>query len=67
MSKDKIIVTFSIPIQVKEMLDKLAKMTYSTNTKYVVDIIRKDYAYWFQNKDFQTEKGKLREVNNNVN
>ena len=57
MSKDKVIVTFSIPVKVKEMLDELAKITFSTNTKYIVDMVRKDYAYWFEKK---------KEENNNV-
>lgn len=48
---NKIIVSFSIPIEVKEMLEKLAKATYSSNTKYIVDMIRKDYKYWFDKKE----------------
>ena len=44
---DKTIVSFSFPKKVKEMLNKLAERTYSTKTKYVVDLIRKDYKYWF--------------------
>lgn len=51
MSKDKVIVTFSIPVRVKEMLEELAKITYSTNTKCIVDMIRKDYAFWFNKKE----------------
>ena len=50
MSKNKIIVTFSIPIEVKKMLEDLAEATYSTNTKCIVDLIRKDHAFWVGNK-----------------
>jgi len=50
MSKDKIVVTFSIPVKVKEMLEELAKLTFSSNTKCIVDLIRKDHAYWFDKK-----------------
>ena len=55
MSK-KVVVTFSIPIRVKGMLDELAKANYSSNTKYIVDIITKDYAFWFGNKNIKEEK-----------
>ena len=56
MSKDKITISFSIPTKVKEMLEELASKTYSTNTKYIVDMIRKDYAYWFdKNKKEENE------------
>ena len=55
---DKTIVSFSFPKKVKEMLKRLAERTYSTKTKYVVDMIRKDYKYWFD---------KEKEENNNVN
>ena len=51
MSKDKVIISFSIPVRVKGMLEELAKITYSSNTKYIVDMIRKDYKYWFDKKD----------------
>lgn len=50
MSKNKVIVTFSIPVKVKEMLEAIAEITYSTNTKVIVDMIRKDYDYWFERK-----------------
>ena len=50
MSKDKITISFSIPARLKEMLEELAKITYSTNTKVIVDMIRKDHAYWFDKK-----------------
>ena len=50
MSK-KIIVSFSIPIEVKDMLKVLAERNYSSNTKYIVDLIRKDYKYWFDKKE----------------
>lgn len=50
MSKEKVTISFSIPIQVKEMMEKLAKKSYSTNTKYIVDLIRKDYRYWNDEK-----------------
>ena len=49
-SKVKVIISFSIPTKVKEMLEALAKITYSTNTKVIVDLIRKDYDYWFEKK-----------------
>jgi len=55
MSKDKTIISFSIPTRVKEMLEELAKKTYSTNTKYIVDMVRKDYAYWFDKKKEENE------------
>ena len=48
---NKITVSFSIPVKVKEMLETLAEKNYSTNTKYIVDMIRKDYAYWFEKKE----------------
>ena len=50
MNKEKVTISFSIPAKVKEMLEALASKTYSTNTKYIVDVIRKDYAYWFDKK-----------------
>ena len=50
MSKEKSIITISVPTEVKHMLEELAKMTYSSNTKYIVDMIRKDYNYWFNKK-----------------
>ena len=50
MNKSKTNISFSVPTEVKDMLDELAKMTYSSNTKYIVDIIRKDYGYWFNKK-----------------
>jgi len=59
MSKSKVIVTFSIPVKVKEMLEALAKITYSTNTKVIVDLIRKDYAYWFEKKKEENDNGKV--------
>ena len=48
---NKVIVSFSIPARVKEMLEELAEKTYSTNTKYIVDMIRRDYKYWFDKKE----------------
>ena len=51
MSKEKTIITFSIPVEVKKMLEDLAEATYSTNTKCIVDMIRKDYAFWFNKKE----------------
>jgi len=50
MSKDKITISFSLPVRVKEMLQELAELTYSTKTKVVIDMIRKDYDYWINNK-----------------
>lgn len=55
MSK-KVVVTFSIPIKVKEMLEELAKITYSSNTKVIVDLIRKENSYWFDKKESKEEK-----------
>jgi len=37
------------------MLDKLAVANYSSNTKYIVDMIRKDYKYWFDKKESKEE------------
>lgn len=51
MSKEKIIVTFSIPTEVKKMLEELADATYSSNTKAIVDMIRKDFAFWHNKKE----------------
>lgn len=51
MSKEKIIVTFSIPTEVKKMLEELADATYSSNTKVIVDMIRKDFAFWHNKKE----------------
>jgi len=55
MSK-KAIVSFSIPVEVKEMLDKLANASYSSNTKYIVDMIRKDYSYWYDKNEKEENK-----------
>ena len=55
MSKDKITISFSLPIRVKEMLQELAELTYSTKTKAVIDMIRKDYDYWINNKKEEKE------------
>ena len=41
MSKDKSIITISVPTEVKHMLVKLAELTFSSNTKVIVDLIRK--------------------------
>ena len=51
MHKDKSIITISVPTEVKHMLEELAKATYSTNTKCIVDMIRKDFAFWFNKKE----------------
>ena len=51
MSKEKVIVTFSIPTEVKKMLEELADATYSSNTKVIVDMIRKDFAFWHNKKE----------------
>lgn len=48
---NKVIVSFSIPIEVKDMLKVLAERNYSSNTKYVVDLIRKEHSYWFDKKE----------------
>ena len=50
VNRNKINISFSVPTEVKDMLEELAKMTYSSNTKYIVDMIRKDYNYWFNKK-----------------
>jgi len=63
MSKQKVIVTFSIPVRVKEMLEKLAKATYSSNTKVIVDMIRKDYAFWFDKKEKVNEEDNINDCN----
>ncbi len=62
---NKITVSFSIPVRVKLMMEKGAVRTFSTNTKYIVDLIRKDYGFWFENKDLPSIKEKLKEENNN--
>ena len=60
MSKEKVIITFSIPVEVKKMLEDLAEATYSTNTKCIVDLIRKDYAFWVGNKKEEESKNENR-------
>jgi len=50
MSKEKSIITISVPTEVKHMLEELADKTFSSNTKCVVDLIRKEYNYWFNKK-----------------
>ena len=67
MSKQKVIISFSIPVKVKEMLEALANRSYSTNTKCIVDMIRKDYGFWFENKNLPTMKEKLEEEKLNEN
>ena len=57
MSK-KIIVSFSIPIEVKDMLKVLAERNYSSNTKYIVDLIRKDFKYWFDKNEEKSKEVK---------
>ena len=56
MSKEKSIITISVPTEVKRMLEELANKTFSSNTKCIVDLIRKDFAFWFNKKN---EGGKL--------
>ena len=51
MHKDKSIITISVPTEVKHMLEDLADKTFSSNTKVIVDMIRKDHAYWFNKKE----------------
>ena len=51
MSKEKSIITISVPTEVKRMLEELANKTFSTNTKCIVDMIRKDFAFWFNKKE----------------
>ncbi len=55
MSK-KVVVTFSIPTQVKEMLEELANRSYSSNTKVIVDMIRKDFAFLFGEKKEENDE-----------
>ena len=50
MSKEKSIITISVPTEVKHMLEELANKTFSSNTKCIVDMIRKEHAYWFNKK-----------------
>ena len=57
MHKDKSIITISVPTEVKRMLEDLAKATYSTNTKCIVDMIRKDFAFWFNKKEEENKNG----------
>ena len=57
MHKDKSIITISVPTEVKHMLEDLAKATYSTNTKCIVDMIRKDFAFWFNKKEEEVKNG----------
>ena len=57
MHKDKSIITISVPTEVKRMLEDLAKATYSTNTKCIVDMIRKDFAFWFNKKEEEVKNG----------
>lgn len=58
MSKDKIIISFSIPVDIKEKLVKLAEREYSTNTKWFVDKVRTEYAYWFDSKEVKINEDK---------
>ena len=51
MSKEKSIITISVPTEVKHMLEDLANKTFSSNTKCIVDMIRKDHTYWFNKKE----------------
>ena len=51
MHKDKSIITISVPTEVKHMLEELANKTFSSNTKCIVDLIRKEYNYWFNKKE----------------
>ena len=51
MSKEKSIITISVPTEVKRMLEGLANKTFSSNTKCIVDLIRKEYNYWFNKKE----------------
>jgi hypothetical protein len=57
MSKNKVNISFSIPAKVKEMLEALANKSYSTNTKCVVDMIRREHSYWFDNKKEEKDNG----------
>ena len=51
MSKEKITISLSLPIRVKEMLQEIADKNYATKTKIVVDMIRKEYSFWFNKKE----------------
>ena len=57
MAKEKSIITISVPTEVKHMLEDLANKTFSSNTKYIVDMIRKDHAYWFNKKEEEKVNG----------
>ena len=43
MKVKKKAISISIPIGVHEMIEKLAKLTYSTKTKVIVDAIIREY------------------------
>jgi hypothetical protein len=51
MSKEKITISLSLPIRVKQMLQEIADKNYATKTKVVVDMIIKEYNYWFNKKE----------------
>ena len=51
MHKDKSIITISVPTEVKRMLEDLANKTFSSNTKCIIDLIRREHAYWFNKKE----------------
>ena len=55
MSKKKVLVTFSIPVEVKAMLEELALLNFATKTRVIVDMIRKDYRFWI-NKNIKEEE-----------
>ena len=57
MHKDKSIITISVPTEVKRMLEDLADKTFSSNTKVIVDMIRKDFAFWFNKKEEEVKNG----------
>ncbi len=51
MSKEKITISLSLPIRVKQMLQEIANKNYATKTKVVVDMIIKEYNYWFNKRE----------------
>ena len=52
MPKEKITISLSLPVRVKEMLQEIADKNYATKTKVVVDMIIKEYNCWFnKNKE----------------
>lgn len=55
MSKQRITISLSLPVRINEMIEEMAKQTYSTKTKIVIDAIRKEYSIL---KNIGTDIGK---------